>query len=114
MIDETGAPSGQKDSVDSLIKGSGGSMTVEALLILPIILILMALFLRWGLMLQKDLRDAAESEPGTAWEGSVLLPDGLGGGLGFDRGGPPARRIRDADLLLDFAYGIKEYLPSWF
>ncbi|MCL1805809.1 MAG: pilus assembly protein [Clostridiales bacterium] len=95
-------------------RGNRGSFTVEAALIVPLILLLMALFLRWGLMLQKDLREAASGGAEPAAAGGALLPEALGGGLIFRRGGPPARRIRDTDLLMDLAYGIKEYLPSWF
>ncbi len=91
------------------IKGDHtGSLTVEALLILPLIFLLLALFVRWGFILQNDLAEEAKRyEAGAYGENNA-------GGPAFLKGGPPARRIRDADLLIDLGYSIKESLPSWF
>ena len=78
-------------------RSAGGSLTIEALLIFPLILLLMALFLRWGLTLGKELREAGDMGRGTAVSKTV----------------PPARRIRDVDGYLDLAYKVKGMLPSW-
>ena len=85
-----------------------GSLTVEALLILPLILLLMALFLRWGLMLQDTLRETA-GPVGNAAAGEEKEDSSA-----FLLGGPPARRIRDVDALVHLGYSIKEKLPGWF
>ena len=84
-----------------------GSLTVEAFLVLPALLFLMVLFLRWGQVLYLDLRDTGET---LGIPGQTDSP----GGVGFLYGGPPARRIRDADLLIDLGQSIKEKLPIWF
>lgn len=89
-------------------RGHTGSLSVEALLILPLILLLLALFVRWGFYLQNDLVVEAER-----FEAEVQTED-LAGKPAFLKGGPPARRIRDADLLIDLGYSLKERLPSWF
>ena len=94
-------------------RDSEGSMTVEAMLIVPAVLLLMVVFMRWGLMLHSDLQGMVEVRS----EAAANEPEAQGRGLaaiGFLRGGPPARRIRDADLLIDLGYSIKERLPAWF
>ena len=89
----------------SFLRDGDGSLTVEAMLILPIILLLIVLFIRFSLMLQQDLTEAAEKNTASVSDET---------GIGFLRGGPPARRIRDADLLIDLGYSLKERLPQWF
>ena len=81
----------------SFWRSAKGSLTVETLLILPAILLLMALFLRWGLMMREDIRAAAEKRTETVTSSK----------------GRPARRIRDTDVYVDAAYKVKEMLPSW-
>lgn len=85
-----------------------GGLTIEALLILPLILLLLALFVRWGFLLQNDLAVEVKRYEAEAYEAAEA------GRSAFLKGGPPARRIRDADLLIDLGYSIKERLPSWF
>ena len=135
-----GAPGREAICRPSCWRDEGGSLTVEALLILPVMLLLMVLFVRWGIILRDDLRSAAAAGH------TVRQQDGLGAGIagtdagaadtgangagangtgaadaggsgeagiGFLVGGPPARRIRDADLLIDLGYTIKEKLPGW-
>lgn len=87
-----------------------GSLTVEALLILPLIFLLLALFVRWGFVLQNDLVEEAKRYEA----GAGAYGEDNAGGPAFLKGGPPARRIRDADLLIDLGHSIKESLPSWF
>ncbi|MDR0469925.1 MAG: hypothetical protein LBH09_08130 [Peptococcaceae bacterium] len=94
-----------------LLQDKLGSLTVEALLILPIILLLMALFLRWGLMLREDIDIAAGLREDTSQTQDTPF-DPLAE-IGFFHGGPPARRIRDADLIIEMGYSIKEKLPAW-
>lgn len=99
---------------------AAGSLTVEAMLILPLIFLLMALFLRWGLMLRDSIQETAEKRPEVRWQGGGgdgPGPAGAGGreyGIGFLRGGAPAWRIWDADSIIDLGYSIKEMLPAWF
>jgi hypothetical protein len=94
------------NSRNNTLAGDQGSMTIEALLIVPVILFLLVLFLRWGMMLYEGLgaintaQESAEAGTGVA-------------GFGFLLGGPPARRIRDADLIVDVGKSIKELLPTW-
>lgn len=88
----------QKRSRGSFWPDAGGSLTVEALLILPAILLLLTLFLRWGLMLREDFRKIEEEKAVAAMSKSA----------------PPARRIRDADTIIDLGRSIKESLPVWF
>jgi hypothetical protein len=102
-----------------LWKDAAGSLTVEAMLILPLIFLLMALFLRWGLMLRDSIQETAEKRPEVRWQSGG--EDGAGTGaagrkfeFGFLRGGAPAWRIWDADTLIDYSYAIKEWLPVWF
>ena len=96
----------------NLCRDEEGSLTVEAMLVLPVIFLLMVLFLRWGLILQKDLHDTAALRSAAADE--TVAQESWLAGVGFLHGGPPARRIRDADLLIDIGYSIKERLPVWF
>ena len=100
-----------KGRARALWRDKRGSLTVEALLILPAVLLLLALFFRWGLMLHEEITAEAGYGEGPAAEGQGADPLAV---IGFLRGGPPARRIRDADLLIDLGYSIKERLPSWF
>ena len=81
----------------SFWRSAKGSLTVEALLILPATLLLMGLFFRWGLLMREDIRAAAEKRAESVAAHS----------------GKPARRIRDADVYVDAAYKVKEMLPSW-
>ncbi|MCL1849654.1 MAG: pilus assembly protein [Clostridiales bacterium] len=92
-----------KSGARFLWKGAEGSLTVEAALVLPVIFLLIALSIRWAWVLHDEV------------EGTVReAPDRQGSGIGFLYGGPPARRIRDADLLIDLGHTIKERLPTWF
>ena len=82
-------------------------------MILPVLLLLLAVFLRWGLMLRDDLRDTAEygrevESAGTPTQGRQPTVN-----IGFLHGGQPARRIRDADYVIDLGYSIIERLPAW-
>jgi hypothetical protein len=88
--------------------GDEGSMTVEALLILPLILVLLVLFIRWGIALQNGLVIEAERVE------TEFFRENTAGNPGFSQGSPPARRIRDTDWLVDLGYSLKERLPSWF
>jgi hypothetical protein len=96
-----------KGRLGGLVRDSRGSLTVEALLIVPLLLVLMVLLLRFGVNLQVANQEVFDSlEPATeTGEGS--------GAAGFLWGGPPARRIRDADLVIDLGRSVKELLPSW-
>jgi len=76
-----------------LLRSADGNLTVEAAMILPLVFLLLALFLRWGLMLHGAIGEAGE--------------------LGPARAKLPARRIRDTDAIVNFGYGIKENLPGW-
>ena len=89
-----------------------GSLSIEALLVFPVIFFLMALFLRWGLLLRQDLDKTTEKMDGIVTEDSGGSAQGAG--FGFFHEGPPARRIRDVDVWIDFGYGVKEKLPAWF
>ena len=147
-----GAPSRKVTGRPSFRRDEGGSLTVEALLILPVILLLMVLFVRWGIILRDDLRSAAEArhtvrqqdslgagfggtdaggtdagaadtgtngavgtggETNGAGANGARVTDSGEASFGFLLGGPPARRIRDADLLIYWGYAIKEKLPGW-
>jgi hypothetical protein len=96
-----------------MISETKGSLTVEAFLIMPVVMILLALFIRWGLMLRNDIQDADQDRRGVKVDASGWVENAAGGDT-FLYGGPPARRIRDADYLIDLGYSIKEKLPSWF
>ena len=95
-----------------------GSLTVEALLILPAILLLLALYLRWALVLRAEIQDMADKRkaaPTMGLKGVVTgFPAGTDGEIEHQNETPPARRIRDADLLVDLGKSIKERLPVWF
>ena len=93
--------------------GTDGSLTIEALLILPVILLTLGVFLRWGLILRDELNDSLSYGDRAEAEGQTTTWEEAGGG-GFLWGGPPARRIRDADLLIDLGHSIREMLPTWF
>ena len=108
----------------ALLRDSEGSLTVEALLVLPILLVLMVLFVRWGLMLKEDLADAADSRQAPSFAQGAVQESGYagdgsqeesgGGGSWFLFGGKPARRIRDADTIIDLGQAIRDKLPQWF
>ena len=95
-----------------------GSLTVEALLILPVVFLLMVILIRWCLVLHQDIETAAERRreilrqeiaPAGGDTSGEKAPEAW-----FLYGGPPARRIRDADVLIELGYAIKEKLPVWF
>ena len=101
----------------SLCRDANGSLSVEAVLILPLIFLLMVLLLRWGMTMRNDIRDTAEGIAKNRRE-YIMEPEGgqlhaPEAGLGFLYGSKPARRIRDADTLIDLGHSIKERLPSW-
>jgi len=101
-----------KTRISALLQENKGSLTAEALLIAPLIILLLILFFRWGLVLREDLRAAAggrerpQGDDGTAVQQNE--------GIRFLTGGPPARRIRDVDFLIDMGYSLKERMPVWF
>jgi hypothetical protein len=105
-------PCPSSPSSRSLWRGREGSLTVEALLILPIILVLMALFLRWGVILRDDLDKAARRGEAEAAQNRNIIDD-IVADIGFLYGSRPARRIRDADFIVDLGHSIKENLPKW-
>jgi hypothetical protein len=96
-----------------MISDTRGSLTVEALLILPAVILLMALFLRWGLTLRADLRDVADGGRGARREEMAVWEAPSAENIGFLYGGSPARRVRDADMLLDLGLSLKEKLSAW-
>jgi hypothetical protein len=79
------------------LRDTCGSLTLEALLILPIIIICLVGFIKLGqglwtaLVQQNELVDQA---PGKKFKG-------------------PAESIRQADLWLDWGRGLQELLPTW-
>ncbi|MCL1849127.1 MAG: pilus assembly protein [Clostridiales bacterium] len=111
----------------SLAGDTEGSLTVEAMLILPILFLLLALFIRWAWILHGEIQQTAaqrrairrvdtqggllEEEGAQIREGTLEIAQEKG--LAFLYGSLPARRIRDADLLVDIGNGIREWLPSW-
>ena len=110
-------------------RDTAGSLTAEAVLLLPVIFALIAVFSRLGLFLRDTISDSSESRPSVRWEdsagnqavapGYVGEADGRGSagsdsGIGFLTGSLPARRIRDADLIIDIGYKLKEKIPAWF
>ena len=88
-----------------------GNLTVEAALLVPLLCIVLSLFLRWRFTLRQDLQDAALGGEVSEGESGRTLGGLLEGNFLF--GGPPARRVRDADFLIDLSYSVKERLPSW-
>ena len=99
-----------------LIHANEGSLTVEAVLVIPLICLLMVVFLRLGFYLRTVIDDSAAA--GSA----IRLRDEAGNlvvvvdepHFGFLTGSKPARRIRDTDLLIDTGYALKEKIPTWF
>ena len=80
---------------------------MEAFIIIPLILVLSVVFIRFGLMLHDGLTESHES---------IVVRDANQGPKGIVeklKGDSPANRIRNADLLIDFGYNVKELLPSW-
>ena len=96
-----------------MISESEGSLTVEAFLIMPVILLLLALFLRWGLMLRDDLRDTAARGRAAPIVGTSEQGERPELNIGFLFNSQPARRIRDTDFLIDMAYNVKEKVSEW-
>ena len=94
----------------------GGSLTVEGVLVLPVIFLLMVVFLRLGFFLKESIQESADAAA------PVRLVDTDGNrltiiedeGFGFLSGSLPGRRIRDTDLLIDAGYMIKDKIPKWF
>ena len=101
------------------LSDEAGSLSVEALLVLPVLILLIALFLRWGLVLREEMQNTSEeirkrtSTQGDGRQNDAESEEEEWKGLGFLSAGPPARRIRDADLLIDIGYELKEMLPVW-
>lgn len=75
-----------------------GSLTVEALLILPLIILCLVLFIQIGHVLYDDLQQQSMS----------------GDPAGQTRPPQPAGWIRKTDLLLDIGRGLTPLLPGWF
>jgi len=101
-----------------MYRDTNGSLTVEAMILLPLVFLLIAILLRWGLLLLEDLQDTARDrdvsrhveligrDNSHTWENE--------GDTWFLYGGPPARRIRDADTLIDLGLSVVGKLPQWF
>ncbi|MCL2121820.1 MAG: hypothetical protein FWH28_06170 [Clostridiales bacterium] len=87
-------------------------------MILPVVFLLMVILVRWCLILQQDIETAAERRREILSQDGDLSSGGSSGEAApeawFLYGGPPARRIRDADILIELGYAIKEKLPVWF
>ena len=98
----------------TFLPDTAGSLTVEALLIIPIMILLLAVFIRWGLVLREDLQENAEKNGISSVIVGQIEADSEPKGTWFLYGGRPARRIRDADTLIDLGKMVTEQLPKWF
>ena len=99
---------------ERIVAGDKGSLTVEAALILPLILLLTVVFLQWGLMMRQDLRDAGVGDKANRGATGALIEENEGQkGTAFLYGGLPARRIRDVDFMIGVGKSLKELLPQW-
>ena len=114
--------------------GETGSMTVEAVILFPLLFLLFATCLCWGLALKDDLhamdergekyRTLIRSDTAIYTNGEHDVPfdynvyeeqaDNTSGDSWFLYGGKPARRIRDADSILDLGRTLIGMLPKWF
>jgi hypothetical protein len=74
-----------------------GSMTIEALLILPVVFLILALIINIGQGLYEDLHQSVLQQE----IDEQLSDDSL-----------PADWIRKTDLMLDWGRGLKELLPA--
>ena len=74
-----------------------GSLSVEALLIMPLIIMCLVLLIRTGPRLQQDL-ETKNLENHQVW---------------MEKPPQPADWIRKTDLLLDWGRGLSTLLPEW-